>query len=180
MAKKIDFGTLAVSTAASVVVSRQVNKALTDSDSAESGSGGETTQTTADTQAQPERRTDGGETAAKLDELLDHRRNLEPSPDDVDAWASETIDLPAGSLAKVTVTPKRGFYLRVERAEFDRRADHVYTFNAGGETFSANHKYDPTRPKRITQGGKLVATALNDSGTASEIDFEFAGWAESI
>jgi hypothetical protein len=66
----------------------------------------------------------------------------------------------------------------VKKATFDRRDDHNYSFLIDGQGLSSNHNLELTAPRKMSQGGKLVGVVENASGSASELDFEFLGWAE--
>lgn len=99
-----------------------------------------------------------------------------PAPEDKDAFTSSVIELADGETATVTVTPQDGAHLYVKRVAFDRRADHDYEINVGGEVSSVAHRAVYAKPKKLVQSDKVTATVTNDSGSTTTIDFELEAW----
>lgn len=122
--------------------------------------------------------TDGGEVADKLDQLIDIEQKNKPTRGDKDAFSSSTIELGPGETVQVTVEPASGFNLRVKRIHFDRKTDHSYEINVGGDVTSVSHRAKYVSPKLVTQSDRVVASATNNSGSATTIDFEMEAWAE--
>lgn len=116
----------------------------------------------------------------QLQKLIEIQQQNNPNPGAIDAYASETLNLSAGATKQISITPTKGFDLKVRRAAFDRRDSHSYKISIDGEQHSVNHNYETATPRKITQGGKIVAVVTNNSGSASELDFEFEGWAVEV
>lgn len=122
--------------------------------------------------------TDGGEVAEKLDRLIDIESKNKPTRGDKDAFSSATVELSPGETVQVTVEPAEGFNLRVKRIHFDRRDEHSYEINVGGDVSSVSHRAKYVSPKLVTQSDRVVASATNNSGSATIVDFEMEAWAE--
>lgn len=121
---------------------------------------------------------DGGEVADKLDRLIDIESKNKPTRGDKDAFSSATVELSPGETVQVTVEPAEGFNLRVKRIHFDRRDEHSYEINVGGDVSSVSHRAKYVSPKLVTQSDRVVASATNNSGSATIVDFEMEAWAE--
>lgn len=120
--------------------------------------------------------TEGAE--RKLQRLIDIEANRDPVPGDKDAFSSATIDLNAGETAEVTVEPQDGWNLRVKRIQFDRRDSHDYEINVAGDVTGVSHRANYTKPKKVAQSDRVLATVTNNSGSGSTVDFEMEAWAE--
>lgn len=118
------------------------------------------------------------ETAERLQELVDIESVNRPTPEDKDAYASSVLELSPGQTATVTVEPSDGYNLRVKRVYFDRRNDHLYEINVGGDVTSVNHRATYSKPKLVTQSDRVVAQVTNESGATTVLDFELDAWAE--
>lgn len=118
------------------------------------------------------------ETSRKLERLIAIEEKHQPSPGDKDAFTSATIELEAGETAQVTVEPAEGFNLRVKSVYFDRRDDHSYEINVGGDISSVSHRAKYTSPKLVSQSDRVVASVTNNSSGATIVDFEIEAWAE--
>lgn len=126
----------------------------------------------------PTAETDGGEVADKLDQLIDIESKNQPSAGDKDAFSSATVELDPGETVQVTVEPAEGFNLRVKRIYFDRRDEHEYEINVGGDVTSVSHRAKYVSPKLVTQSDRVVASATNNGGSTTVVDFEMEAWAE--
>lgn len=164
MVLAIQWGTVVATAAVTTVVGDKVReareKAKAESDDSD-GSGGGTEAMNDD----------------KLDELVQIQRTNNAPPESVDAFVGETVTIPDGGMATVEVTPTQGNNLRVDRVYWDRRSSTSYEHVVGGIQVSTAHEADFTRPRKISQGGKAVGIAENNSGSDIEIDYELAGWA---
>jgi hypothetical protein len=121
---------------------------------------------------------DHSETAEATQELVDIQRRNSPPPEAVPAYASRTITLNAGQQASVEYTPRKGYVFRVESIQFDRRDDHSYTFNVGGDTNSDTHQIRFNPPRRVSQGQPVVSEVENNQGSGSTtFDWEIEAWA---
>jgi archaellin len=118
------------------------------------------------------------QTTERLSALLEQQRVTEPSPSAKDAFASAVVELSPGETAEVEVTPADGTHMYVSRVAYDRRDDHDYTINVGGDVSSVAHRANYAKPKKITQSDTITATVTNDSGTTTTLDFEIEGWSE--
>lgn len=103
-----------------------------------------------------------------------------PGPEDKDAYASAVLEIADGETFEVTVTPDQGHNLRVREIYFDRKADHDYTFNVGGEVTSVTHRAKYTKPKLVSQSDVVTAEVTNNSGSATVVDFEMEAWSEAV
>lgn len=133
---------------------------------------------THDTAGFEESDSDGPDVAQKLDTLIDIEQKNQPSSGDKDAFSSATIDLSPGQTAQVTVEPAQGFNLRVKKIHFDRKTDHSYSLNVGGDVTSVSHRAKYVSPKLVTQSDRVVASITNNSGANTTVDFELEAWAE--
>lgn len=124
--------------------------------------------------------TDADRTARAVERLADIESIQGPGPEDKDAYADASFSLNDGETATVTVTPDDGFNLRVKVIYFDRKADHDYTFNVGGEVTSVTHQTKYTKPKLVSQSDVVLAEVTNNSGSSTVIDFEMEAWAEAV
>lgn len=113
-----------------------------------------------------------------LEEIRKNAEKNEPSIGDKDAYSSSTFDLDPGETAVITVEPQDGFNLRVKEVHIDRRTDHDYTINVGGEVTSVSHRSKYVSPKRVTQSDRVQAEVTNNSSDTSTLDFEMEAWAE--
>lgn len=114
----------------------------------------------------------------QLDALHAIEAKTKPSPGDKDAFASATVSLNPDETVLVTVEPQTGFNLRVKSIEFDRRDNHSYEFNVGGDLTSVSHRAKYVSPKKVSQGDRVIAQATNNSNSGTTIDFEMIAWAE--
>lgn len=122
--------------------------------------------------------TDGGNVTDKLDRLIDIESKNKPTRGDKDAFSSATVELDPGETVQVTVEPAEGFNLRVKRIHFDRKTDHSYEINVGGDVSSVSHRAKYVSPKLVSQSDRVVASATNNSGSTTVLDFEMEAWAE--
>lgn len=121
---------------------------------------------------------DQSRTADQLERLVEMEERNQPGPEDKDAYSSATITLSDGETATVTVEPSEGFNLRVKRIHFDKRNDHDYTLNVGGDITSVSHVAKYVKPKLVSQSDRVIAEVTNNSGSSTVIDFEMEAWAE--
>lgn len=121
---------------------------------------------------------DQSETVEKLEKLIEIESKNKPTTGDKDAYASAVVSLDAGQTAEVTVEPLDGYNLRVKRIEFDRRDNHDYTLNVGGDVTSVNHRAKYTSPKLVSQSDRVMAVVTNNGSSTTTFDFEMAAWAE--
>lgn len=124
--------------------------------------------------------TDAERVAQAVERLAALEETQQPRPEDKDAYASAVIELGDGDTATVTVTPDDGFNLRVREIYFDRKADHDYTFNVGGDISSVTHRAKYSKPKLVSQSDVLTAEVTNNSGSNTVVDFELEAWAEAV
>lgn len=120
--------------------------------------------------------TQGAEQA--LDRLVKIEEKQGPTPGDKDAFASATINLGTGETAEVTVEPQDGWNLRVKRVHFDRRDNHSYEINVGGDVTSVSHRAKYASPRLVSQSDRVLASVTNESGSSTIVDFEMEAWAE--
>lgn len=121
---------------------------------------------------------DDSEAAEATRELTRLQRRNNPPPESVPAYASRTIKLNAGQSATVEYTPRKGYDLRVQSIEFDRRDNHNYTFNVGGDTNSETHVIKFSPPRRVQQGQKVVSEVENNQSSGSTtFDWQIDAWA---
>lgn len=117
------------------------------------------------------------EQLSELEELVQIQRTNNAPPEAVDSFVGETVTVADGATATVEVTPAQGFDLRVDRVYWDRRDNFSYNHVVGAIDVSNAHQADFTRPRKVTQGGKVFGEATNNSGATEEIDYELEGWA---
>lgn len=118
------------------------------------------------------------ETTEAVERLIEHEQLTEPSPGDKDAYASVVADVSDGATVEVEFSPPTGSVLWVEMVHMDRRDDHEYEINVGGEVSSVAHRAKYAKPRKISQSDNVIARVTNNSGSASTIDFELEGWGE--
>lgn len=114
----------------------------------------------------------------RLDKLVEIEQSNRPTPADKDAYASAVLELGNGEAAEVVIEPASGWNLRVKEVYMDRAEDHTYEINVGGDVTSVSHRSKYAKPRTVTQSDRVVATVVNESGSASVIDFEVEAWAE--
>lgn len=118
------------------------------------------------------------ETNEMLEKLIEHESVTEPGVRDRDSFASATVDISPGETAVFTVEPQDGYNLRVKEVYMDRRTDHDYTINVGGDVTSVSHRAKYARPKAVLQSDRVIAEVTNNSSSTTTIDFELEAWAE--
>lgn len=114
----------------------------------------------------------------KLDRMVQIENQNQPTPADRDAYASAVLELSNGEVAEVVVEPVAGWNLRVKEVHMDRRDDHSYEINVGGDVTGVSHRAKYAAPRTVTQSDRVVATVVNESGSSSVVDFEMIAWAE--